>query len=711
MSTIKSDIVASSSSPNTKHPTERLIFELRLQALSQDLNDSLVCITRHHDANKAQFDSVTASVSNLNSMFVQLTQRQSALEQQTHVINQKMDLLLKRWDKHEIGEYVNETVRTHVGSPHIKGSSPSEFTNGLHDNLGNMILGSNSIAQPHTRLLTTGDLQFNLSDRFQPANVNLPLDYQPPRQNYPPNKVREYVVPQGYQPRVIGNWGRDQDKHVRQPQRDITKKVKVSAPEFDGRMDPNAFSDWLVAIEEYFDWCEMIDSEQVPFAKMKLTNSTKMYWHNVLQDMIRLGEPPITQWAVMKEKLHEKYIPPSYKSQLFSNMINLKQMTLSVAEYSTKFEKARLRCSQFHVEDQFALCTSFVNGLRFDIQRMVKLHPPHTVEDAYQKALEVEKFNRPSYFAHIGQSKSQSMLSNGNTRPNNFRSQESSLRNSLPVASLIESMASNSLIVCHKCHYKGHISSRCPQRALALDVEQSSLEDEDQIVDPLDYSGDEDDLHDNFDVEACVGVVRCMLSTTVDNYNWKRTSIFHTIIQSEDKKCKLVIDGGSSMNVVSKDAVKLLNLKVEPHLNPFRVAWVNNHTLLVAQRCLVSIQMGDYKDGIYYNVLPMDVAHVLLGRPWLYDLNVTNFGKDNIYSFKYKDKNIILRPSKLKGCNGKRDISKLPERNLHILKCKKFEREGIRTGMCLALVEKEVSYDSSIVDLPLPPHMRVSKPA
>ena len=70
----------------------------------------------------------------------------------------------------------------------------------------------------------------------------------------------------------------------------------------------------------------------------------------------------------------------------------------------------------------------------------------------------------------------------------------------------------------------------------------------------------------------------------------------------------------------------------------------------------------------------MDVAHVLLGRPWLYDLNVTNFGIDKIYSFKYKGKNIILGPAKLKGCNGKRDISKLPEHNLHILKCKKFER-------------------------------------
>ena len=164
------------------------------------------------------------------------------------------------------------------------------------------------------------------------------------------------------------------------------------------------------------------------------------------------------------------------------------------------------------------------------------------------------------------------------------------------------------------------------------------------------------------------------------------------------------------MNVVSKDVVKLLNLKVEPHPNPFRVAWVNDHTLPITQRCLVSIQMGDYKDEIYCNVLPMDVAHVILGRPWLYDLNVTNFGKDNIYSFKYKGKSVILRPAKLKGCNGKHDISKLPEQNLHILKCKKFEREGIGIGLCLALVAKEVSSDSSIVDVPLPPHMRVFEP-
>ena len=162
---------------------------------------------------------------------------------------------------------------------------------------------------------------------------------------------------------------------------------------------------------------------------------------------------------------------------------------------------------------------------------MVKLHAPHTVEDAYKKALEVEKFNKPSSFAHTSQSKSQSMSSNGNSRPNNIRSKESSLRNSLLVASPIESKVGNSSIVCHKCHHKGHIASCCAQRALTLHVEESSLDDEeDKIVDPLDYSSDENYLHEDCDDDACVGVVRCVISTTVDNDNWKHTSIFHTFI-------------------------------------------------------------------------------------------------------------------------------------------------------------------------------------
>ncbi|GAV68333.1 hypothetical protein CFOL_v3_11836, partial [Cephalotus follicularis] len=127
---------------------------------------------------------------------------------------------------------------------------------------------------------------------------------------------------------------------------------------------------------------------------------------------------------------------------------------------------------------------------------------------------------------------------------------------------------------------------------------------------------------------------------------WKRTTIFHTFIHCGERSCKLAINNGSCMNIVSKTVIDRLNLKVKPHPKPFRVSWVNKTSLPVSKRCLVSIKMGDYDDMVYCDVLPMDVAHVLLGCPWLYDLVVFNYGRENAFAFRYKGKNIILNPSK-----------------------------------------------------------------
>ena len=48
---------------------------------------------------------------------------------------------------------------------------------------------------------------------------------------------------------------------------DITRKVKVDVPSFDGKIDATTYSYWLVVMEDYFDWWEMSDIERVRFAK------------------------------------------------------------------------------------------------------------------------------------------------------------------------------------------------------------------------------------------------------------------------------------------------------------------------------------------------------------------------------------------------------------------------------------------------------------
>ena len=46
--------------------------------------------------------------------------------------------------------------------------------------------------------------------------------------------------------------------------------------------------------------------------------------------------------------------------------------------------------------------------------------------------------------------------------------------------------------------------------------------------------------------------------------------------------------------------------------------------------------MGKYKDKVMCDVMPMDVCHILLGRPWQYDRVAVHDGKKNTYKF-FKD--------------------------------------------------------------------------
>lgn len=101
------------------------------------------------------------------------------------------------------------------------------------------------------------------------------------------------------------------------------------------------------------------------------------------------------------------------------------------------------------------------------------------------------------------------------------------------------------------------------------------------------------------------------------------------------------------MNVIAKSALSWLNLKVEPHPDPFKVQWIDKTTLPMNESCLVPIQMGDYNEKIYCDVLSMKVAHILLCRPWIYDHNVTNNDKENTYVFIHKEKRITLTPEPL----------------------------------------------------------------
>ena len=43
----------------------------------------------------------------------------------------------------------------------------------------------------------------------------------------------------------------------------------------------------------------------------------------------------------------------------------------------------------------------------------------------------------------------------------------------------------------------------------------------------------------------------------------------------------------------------------------------------VNERCLVPVQFATYKVKIWCDVITIDAGHVIFGRPWLFDMDVT----------------------------------------------------------------------------------------
>jgi len=72
---------------------------------------------------------------------------------------------------------------------------------------------------------------------------------------------------------------------------------------------------------------------------------------------------------------------------------------------------------------------------------------------------------------------------------------------------------------------------------------------------------------------------------------------------------------------------------------------------MVNKQVLITFSIGKYKDEVLCDVVPMEVTHVLLGRPWKYDRNILHDGHTNKISFKFQRHKINSKPLSPKEVN------------------------------------------------------------
>ena len=131
------------------------------------------------------------------------------------------------------------------------------------------------------------------------------------------------------------------------------------------------------------------------------------------------------------------------------------------------------------------------------------------------------------------------------------------------------------------------------------------------------------------------------------------------------------------------------------------MVWIDNTSILVTHRCLISFVCGIYSDFIICDIIPMKVTHILLGRPWLFDRNVKHYGRENTYALMV-GKKVIWKPMTLDEMNKfKESKPKVVEGNkkrdlenniklLHVLTKKNFQVESHKVGVVFVVIAQEV---------------------
>eukprot|EP00253_Pinus_taeda_P020545 PITA_20545 len=363
-------------------------------------------------------------------------------------------------------------------------------------------------------------------------------------------------------------------------------------------------------MEKFFDYEETEDEKKVKFAVTKLKGHAALWWDGVQAERKRLGKQPIKNWSRMVAKI--------------------------------KAGEAQ------DTDDKVA---RYMNGLRMDIQDEISLLSPKTVKEAYQIALKAEeKLMRKQSARGRGTFRGKEIQggSGRSTTPAEGASSSSTQHASTGGDARGRGSFSKGRgrgggreIRCYRCNKMGHRAFECRENA---EIKQRNA-----IVTPAEEEAPVATVTEEVNTpergESLV-LNKVLLKPAKEMVEPpQRKALFRTVCKVQGKCCQVIIDSGNTDNLVSIEVVEKLTLRTMKHPTPYKVSWMKKgHKMLVSEQCEVEFQVGKYKDKIVCDVMPMDVCHILLGRPWQYDRGAMHDGKRNTYKFGKDGVNHTLLP-------------------------------------------------------------------
>ncbi|KAK2356459.1 hypothetical protein QL285_093789 [Trifolium repens] len=446
-----------------------------------------------------------------------------------------------------------------------------------------------------------------------------------------------------------------------EPRPNVDEFKITELPEFNGSTDPEAYLEWERKIDRMFDFKDLDDEKRCKYAILKLGKSASLWYEGMKTRRTRDGKEKIRSWESLKRKLRKRYVPSNHRLNLYKKISDLVQGKMSVTEYIDEFENLCLMGEVEENEEQ--RMSRFFRGLNKNIAFAVELCNYTDFTTLCTLCLKIENQNKSRYNAgsSSGWSKggvSSSAISTPSTKQMVNQPKQSDPSPKQPIATAKETNLSK--VRCFKCQGFGHFSRACPNQRVVTLREAISMRDE--LLKEEEESGGSfggniesdgvETVEDDDDKVEVYGppiydtlMLRTLQAKVVPVEGDQRNQIFYTKCQVKDKWCSVIVDGGSCTNAASTEMVSKLGLLTTKHPKPYALHWLDNGSSInVTRQTRVGLTMGSYVDEILCDVVPMDASHILLGRPWQFDRDVTHRGRSNEHELNFNGKRIVLKP-------------------------------------------------------------------
>ena len=120
-------------------------------------------------------------------------------------------------------------------------------------------------------------------------------------------------------------------------------------------------------------------------------------------------------------------------------------------------------------------------------------------------------------------------------------------------------------------------------------------------------------------------------------------NLFQTYFVVKERRCRVIIDGESCNDLSSLELVEKFDLTTRPHPHPYYIQWVNSYDRIkVTEIAHIEFSIGFYKGSLDFDIVPLQVCQLLLGKTCISENNIVHNTIANKYSFKYNGKKLLL---------------------------------------------------------------------